>query len=136
MKQGQGTKTKRTLPTSFGVFSPTGHVVMVFKNDRDAERARQALLDNGFSNDDVVHRRNAEVMAELEKSEEHAKDPVQIGQDVAKVEQYLAFAKEGCGFLVVHAPEDDAAKSAAKIVRPFGLKFAEKYNRLTIEELA
>jgi hypothetical protein len=127
--------TKRPFPTSFGVFSPTGYVVMAFTNDGNAERARQALLENGFSVEDVTHYGNKEVTAEFEKSEQHATDPVQIGQDVAKVDQYLALAKEGSGFLVVHAPEDETAKSAVEIVRPFGLKFAEKYNRLTIEEL-
>jgi hypothetical protein len=61
---------------------------------------------------------------------------VQIGQDVAKIGDYLAFAKEGCGLLLVHAAEDDRTKQAVAIVQPYGLKFAEKYNRLTLEELA
>ena len=128
--------TKRSFPTSFGVFSPTGHVVMAFPSDAEAERARQLLLDNGFQPADVIHYGNAEVTAELEKSEEHASDPLQIGQEVAKVEEYLRMAKEGNGFLVLHAPEDETAKSAVAVVRSCGLKFAEKYNRLTIEELA
>jgi len=126
---------KRKFPTSFGVFSPTGHVVMAFPSDADAERARQLLLDNGFRTEDVTHYGNAEVMAELQKSEEHAVDPLQIGQEVAKVDEYLGMAKQGNGFLVLHAPDDDTAKSAVAIVRPCGLKFAEKYNRLTIEAL-
>jgi len=129
-------EAKKPFPTSFGVFSPTGHVVMVFDTEADAERARQSLVKNGFNEDDVVHYTNREVTAEFEKSEEHSVDPLQIGQEVAKVDQYLAFAKEGCGFLVLHAPDDDAAKRAVQIVRSLGLKFAEKYNRLTIEELA
>ena len=127
---------KKAFPTSFGVFSPTGHVVLVFDTDGDAERARQSLLDNGFSEEDVTHYRNDEVTAEFEKSEEHSADPMQIGQEVAKVDQYLALAKQGSGFIILHAPDDDTAKSAVEIVRHFGLKFAEKYNRLTIEELA
>ena len=127
--------TRRRFPTSFGVFSPTGYVVMVFDSDGDAERARQSLLDNGFSEEDVTHYSNHEVTAEFEKSEEHSSDPIQLGQEMAKIDQYLTLAKQGCGFLVLHAPEDEAAKSAVEIVRPFGLKLAEKYNRLTIEEL-
>lgn len=55
---------------------------------------------------------------------------------MAKVEEYLELAGEGCGFLVAHAPEDEEAKRAVRLVKPFGLKFAEKYNRLTLEELA
>jgi len=128
--------TKMRFPTSFGVFSPTGHVVMVFASDGDAERARQLLINSGFTQEDVTHYSRDEVMAELEKSEEQSANPVQIGQEVAKVDEYLGLAKQGSGFLVLHAPEDDAAKRAVSLVKPLGLKFAEKYNRLTIEELA
>ena len=128
--------TKMRFPTSFGVFSPTGHVVMVFPTGGDAERARQLLFNNGFALEDVTHYNKDEVMAELKKSEKQAESPAQIGQEVAKVDEYLVLAKQGCGFLVLHAPKDDAAKRAVAIVKPLGLKFAEKYNRLTIEELA
>jgi hypothetical protein len=124
------------FPTSFGVFSPTGHVVMVFASDGDAERARQLLINSGFTQEDVTHYSRNEVMAELEKSEEQSANPAQIGQEVAKVDEYLGLAKQGSGFLVLHAPEDDAAKRAVSLVKPLGLKFAEKYDRLTIEELA
>src|ERR1700680_3607983 len=128
--------TRMQFSTSFGVFSPTGQVVMAFTTDGEAERARQLLINNGFVEADVTHYNKDEVMAELEKSEEQAKSPVQIGQEVARVQEYLVLAKQGCGFLVLHAPEDEAAKHAVAIVKPLGLKFAEKYNRLTMEKLA
>ena len=127
---------KMRFPTSFGVFSPTGHVVMVFTTGDDAERARQLLINNGFAQDDVTHYNKDEVMVELEKSEKQSESPLQIGQEVAKVDEYLALAKKGCGFLVLHAPAEEAAKRAVGIVKSLGLKFAEKYNLLTIEELA
>jgi hypothetical protein len=130
------TATKMQFPTSFGVFSPTGHVVMAFTTDSDADRARQLLFNNGFAQEDVTHYGKAEVLAQLEKSEEQATSSAQIGQEVAKVDEYLVLAKQGCGFLVLHAPEDESAKRAVAIVKPLGLKFAEKYNRLTIEKLA
>ena len=128
--------TKDRFPTSLGVFSPTGHIVMAFSTDDEAMKAQQALVSSGFSQTDVTHYNGSEVMAELKNSEEQAVNPVQIGQDVAKAEEFLALAKEGCGFLVVHAPKGAQSKRAIQIVHPFGLKFAEKYNWLTIEELA
>jgi hypothetical protein len=121
---------------SFGVFSPRGSIVMVFPDEAIAEKARQALVQSGFSEDDVIHYGRNEVMKEFEKSEEHASDPGQIGQDVAKVDMYLDYAKEGCGFLVVRAPKSEQAQSALEVAHQYGLKFAEKYNRLTIEQVA
>jgi hypothetical protein len=132
MKKG----SKAKFPESFGVFSPTGHVVMAFAGDADAERARQLLITSGFAEDDLTHYKNADVRAELEKSEEHSASPLQIGQEVEKVDEYLVLAKQGCGFLVLHAPDDKHARRAVALVKPLGLRFAEKYNRLTMEELA
>ena len=129
------TKTLK-LPTSFGVFSPTGHIVMVFTNLENAKKAQNALRAGGFSEDDVTVYGSEDVISELEQSQDQAASPVQIGQDVAKIPEYLALAKEGCGFLVVHAPKEEQTKRAIALVHPYGLRFAEKYNRLTLEELA
>lgn len=127
---------KKKFPTSFGVFSPTGYVLMVFADDSSAEKARHALLERGFKENDVTHYNRDEVLKEFEESEEHAEDPLQIGQEVDKVDRYVEFAKQGCGFLVVRVHEEEKAKAAVDTVRSFNLKFAEKYNRLTLEELA
>ncbi len=132
-----GKLTKDKFPTSFGVFSPTGHIVMAFPADGDARKAQQALLSGGFSDADVTHYDSQEVKAEFEKSEAQATKPcANRNQDVAKVEEFIALAKQGCGFLVVYAPKGEQSKRAIKLVHPYGLKFAEKYNWLTIEELA
>ncbi len=138
--QSGAASTKRAakprFPRSFGVFSPTGHVVMAFDNDEDAEHARQALFHSGYGGDDVTRYTKDEVLAEFERSEEQALNPLQLGQDVAKAEEYLDLARHGAGFLVVLAPEEESARRAVRIAKPLGLKFAEKYNRLTLEELA
>lgn len=128
--------TKVQFPTSFGVFSPTGHIVMVFETDDKAKKAYQALLDGGFDAGDVTYYRGDEVIPEFQRSEKHAASPLQIGQDEVKVAEFLVLAKQGCGFLVVHAPKSEQAKLAVTIARPYGLKHAEKYNHLTLEELA
>ena len=36
------------FPKPFGVFDPTGQVVMAFAIDGEAEGARQLLVNNGF----------------------------------------------------------------------------------------
>jgi len=124
------------FPMSSGVFSPTGLIVMAFPNNDCAVMARAALLADGFKEIDVTRYTKEDVILECEKSSGNAANPLQMGQDAAKVEENLALAKEGCGFLVVHAPGDERSKQAVEVVQPYGLKFAEKYNRLTLEELA
>src|ERR1700689_4141353 len=129
------TETPRLFPTWFGVFNPTGHVVMAFETDGNAERARQLLVDNGFAQEDVTHYSKNAVITEMKKSEEHIANAAQIGQEGPKVQKYLELAKRGCGFLILHARADEDSKRAVAMVKPLGLKFAEKYNRLTLEEL-
>ena len=73
---------KKKFPTSFGVFSPTGYVLMVFADDGNAEKARHALLERGFNEKEATHYHRDEVMKEFEESEEHSSDPIRIGQEV------------------------------------------------------
>ena len=127
--------TKPSFPRSFGVFSPTGHAIIAMATDADVEKVRQMLLRNGFGEEDVTHYNKNEVLWEFERSEEQAVNLFKIEQEVAKFEEYLELASQGCGFLVVRAP-DEVAKRAVHIAMPFGLKFAEKYKRWTLEELA
>ena len=131
-----GQTGSRQIPNIAWVFSPTGHVVMAFADNDCAELAREALLAGGFGENDVTRYTKDDVTEECEKSNGQAANPVQIGQDVAKIAEYSALAKEGCGFLMVHAAKDDRTKQAAAIVQPYELEFAGKYNRLTLQELA
>ena len=128
--------TKSQIPTSFGVFSPTGHVVMAFENDAEARTARQTLIHAGISGDEITHFSAAEVLAHIESSRESENKLFQLGQEEEKVKRYTELAHQGCGFLVVYAPADKDSKRVMEIVKPLKPKFAEKYNRLTLEELA
>ena len=126
--------TKPGFPRSFGDYSAAGHVVTAFTTDADAKKARETLLRDGFGEEDVTHYNKREVLWEFERSGQHACDPIASGQEVAKFEEYLELAAQGCGFLVVQTPEDDVANRAVRTVMPFGLKFAEKYKRWTLHE--
>jgi hypothetical protein len=127
--------TKPKFPRSFGVFGPTGHVVMAFENDSDAEYARQALFHSGFGWDDVTRYSRDEVLAEFRNSEEQSLSLFQLEQEVSKAEEYLDLARQGAGFLVVFVSDEEASRRAVRVTKPLGLKFAEQYNRLTLEEL-
>jgi hypothetical protein len=128
--------TKAAMPTSFGIFSPTGHVVMAFATEADANQASAALTSAGFKGDSITHYSSGEVLTQIKGTEDTDDKALQLGQEKEKLDRYVELAKKGSGFLVVYAPKDEDTKRAVDIVRPFNLKFAEKYNRLTLEELA
>src|ERR1700722_11114976 len=95
MERNMTTQTPRLFPTWFGVFSPTGHVVMAFETDGKSESSRKLLVDSGFAQEDVTHYTQHEVITEMEKSEEHVANAAQIGQEGPKVHKYLTLAKRG-----------------------------------------
>ncbi len=128
--------TKSHMPTSFGVFSPTGHVVVVFDSEADARKARQALISGGIGVDEITVYRSSEVLSQIEENRKTENKLLQLGQEEEKVKRYAELANQGCGFLVVYAPSDDDSKRVMDLVHPLKPKFAEKYNRLTLEELA
>jgi len=128
--------TKAAMPTSFGIFSPTGHVVVAFDSDEDARKARQALISGGIGADEITVYRSDEVLSQIEGSRKTDNKIFQMGQEEEKVKRYTELASKGCGFLVVYAPSDEDSNRVMDIVHPLKPKFAEKYNRLTLEELA
>jgi hypothetical protein len=128
--------TKAEMPTSFGVFSPTGHVVMAFESDSAARKARQTLINHGISKYRITYYGSADTLSQIEVSRETDNKIFQLGQEEEKVKRYAELARQGCGFLVVYAPSDEETKQVMDIVHPLKPKFAEKYNRLTLEELA
>ncbi len=128
--------TKAEMPTSFGVFSPTGHIMIALESEVVARKARQTLIDGGISADKITYYGSAEALSQIEGSRESDNKIFQLGQEEEKVKRYTELAKQGCGFVVIYAPSDDETKNVMEIVRPLKPKFAEKYNLLTLEELA
>jgi len=128
--------TKAHILKSFGVFNPTGHVVLAFDTNDHAEKARVKLLAAGFSEDEITQWSDDEVLEELQRTRTIVAKRVAPGQEAAKLDEYFALAKQGAGFLVVYAPSESESRRVVTLVRPLGLQLAEKYNRFTLEGLA
>jgi len=128
--------TKTHVLKSFGLFSPTGHIVLAFKTGQDADKAREKLLAAGFAEEDITQWSAAEVLEHVKKTRASAAWALDIGQERAQLDKYFALAKQGSGFLVVYAPSESESQRVLTLVRDLGLQLAEKYNRLTLEEKA
>jgi hypothetical protein len=130
-------KMNRTdAPTSFGIFSPRGYVVMAFATEADAKQAREALISHGLKGDSITFLGSRDMLDQIMKEEKEAEKIYQLGQEREKADRFAEFARSGSGFLAVYAPKDKDSRRDVEIVRQFKLEFAEKYNLLTLEELA
>lgn len=127
--------TKADHPQSFGTFKPVGHVVIGMPDDPGAAALVQALFAAGFGRDDVLEYTAAEEDDEMDRMLAHASDFAGFGYEVTLMRRYQQLAKAGASWLIVYAPEDGRAAQVGELARAHGALLAEKYNRLTIEDL-
>lgn len=122
-------------PRSFGVFKPTGHVVISLPSARHAEAAAQQLLALGLSGDSVHRYTDTEMLRQIDHDRQHASGLASIGQELNLVLAHRALAERGYHWLVVRAADDALAQQVADVARRCGAERAQFYGRFIIEEL-
>ena len=127
--------TKGDMPQSLGTYNPVGHVLVALPSDTVAQEARQALRDIGFDDDDLLHYTADEENAQMEYMLSHASQLSGFGYEVTLMRRYQALAREGCGWLLVYAPDAPHAERVAEVARRFGARSAVKYHWLAVEDL-
>ncbi|MBC7993566.1 MAG: hypothetical protein H7Z15_10030 [Rhizobacter sp.] len=127
--------TKGDMPRSLGTYNPVGHVLVALPNDALAQEARQALRDIGFDEEDLLLYTADEENAQMEHMLAHASQLSGFGYEVTLMRRYQALAREGCGWLLVYAPDAPHAERVTEVARRFGARSAVKYHWLAVEDL-
>lgn len=122
-------------PRSFGVFKPTGHVVISFPTAEHAELAAQKLQAIGLGEDAVLHYTDTEMLRQIDIDRQQAGVLASLGQELNLVLAHRALAERGYHWLVVRAASDDLARQVADVARGCGAERAQAYGRFIIEEL-
>ena len=123
-------------PETFGVFKPVGHTVMAFRSAIDQQAAVNALLDQKFSDSALVRYSAEEMKAQVDAELQNASALAGFGYELDLIKKHRALAEDGCSFLIVHAPEDAQAESAASVARTTNAVAAQHYGRFMIEEIS
>ncbi len=127
--------TKGEFQESLGALNPVGNVVMAFENDAVAGDAKNALLQAGFAEQDLLVYTSAELFPDLQGMIRNASDAAGFGYEINLMRRYLTLAGEGVGWVVVYAPEEAQTEQVAAIARQFAAKSAVHYGHLVQEEL-
>jgi hypothetical protein len=127
--------TKEDLPQSLGAFKPVGHVLMGLHSEDDARGAVEALRHAGFAQADIIDFDSAEYSGHMERMIDHASDFAGFGYEITLMRRYRQLCAGGCRWLLVYAPEEDAAQRVADVARRFHALTAVKYHRLAEEDL-
>jgi len=122
-------------PETLGVFKPVGHTLIVFRGAADMEAAMAALSAQGFASDAMVRYKPEEMASQAGHELLNAGVLAAFGYELDLVRIHLAQAQGGCSFLVVHAPDDNAAEQVAAVARMTNAIAAQHYGTFMIEEL-
>ncbi len=123
------------LPLHLGAFKPVGCVVVALESDAEAHRMADALSAAGFADEDVDFFPATVMTEELEDLIPAASGAAGFGWEIQSMRHYLVLAQQGCGWLIVRAPNQAKDAEIADIARQHGAKLANKYSRLITEEL-
>ena len=127
--------TKTQVPVSFGAFKPVGHVVVAFPNNQAAQQAAHELRDLGFGPEDILFYTGDEEGREMRDLLDGVSGTAEFGHEIVLMRRYAELAREGCGWLIVFAPEDEQAMRAGEVARRHGARLAERYHRLVVEDM-
>ncbi len=120
---------------TLGALNPVGHAILAFASDAVAADARQALLAAGFAEPDILAYTSGQLFPDLDAMMRNASGAAGFGYEVTLMRRYMTLASEGCGWLVVYAPEEEQTKKVAEVARRFNAKSAVRYARLASEDL-
>jgi hypothetical protein len=124
-----------TLPTSFGVFKPVGHVMTGLPTQAQLDALVAALHGAGWPASGVRQFSPRESVAELRAMIDNAGPLAGLGYEITLLRRYLALAEKGTKWLLVQADDSERAATVAEAARNAGATMAVYYRTLTVEEL-
>jgi hypothetical protein len=117
--------------TSFGVFYPKNYSLLVFPSFGDAAAAGATLLDSGIRDQEIVVASGDEVVRFFSHSSPLGEVMTRVSRffetEQTFVDDYIARAREGAGFIGVCTPNEHTAERVRDLVLPFGPKVMRWY---------
>lgn len=124
-----------TLPTSFGVFKPVGHVMTGVPAQAQLDALVSALHGAGWPTSGVRQFSPRESVAELRAMVDNTGPLAGFGYEITLLRRYVTLTEEGYRWLLVQADDSERAAAAAALARACGATVAVHYRRFTVEEL-
>lgn len=126
---------ERELPQAFGLTKPVGHTMVALPPGGDASALRQALVQAGVDDHDIIvvpadefARRSGEEIAKADAL-------ASLGKDLDLVKEHHGLAVRGHDFIVVRTPHLEDAQRVGAVAERHGATLAQRYGRFAIEEM-
>ena len=123
------------LMKDFGAFYPTGHLVVAFNEERDAQHVLQSLRAQApvFAGSLYLSAQQMERLAVHNLAE--AGVIASMGTSLTTVQAFLDVARQGASFLVLTTPDDQTTQQAMDEIHRVPFMLAQRYHSLAIEDM-
>jgi hypothetical protein len=129
-------KAGHALMRDFGAFYPTGHTVVAFQEQQEADQVLKELQAMGGVFVDCVEYSPAQMAEFAEHNLQESGVIASLGTSMTTVGTYLDAARDGATFLIVPTPDDMAAERVMEMVHHApSFLLAQRYRRFAIEEM-
>lgn len=126
-----------TQTSDFGIFYPTGHLVVGFPTQARAKAIHAEFVAEGYTDADCAFYGAEEVRRAAENNlAQNDGFFARLGWSARAVETHLELAGKNGAFLVIHAKTDPEVERAMTIIRQVPFAFVHRYHALVIEELS
>ena len=123
------------LPTSFGTFKPTGHVMVGIPSVEQAGSLTGALRGAGWAENAVAPFTPRETVAEMQTLIDDASGLAGFGYEITLMRRYMEASRDGCRWLLVKVDGNEQAATVATLAKENGAAMAVHYRALTVEDL-
>ena len=124
-----------SLPTSFGVFKPVGHVMTGLPTQVQMDALVSALHAAGWPASGVRQFSPRESGAELRSMVDNTGPLSGFGYEITLLRRYVALTEQGYLWLLVQVDDSPAAARAAELAQACGATVAVHYRRFTVEDM-
>ena len=123
------------LPTSFGAFKPTGHVMVGIPSLEQAGSLTGNLRAAGWAEEAVTPFTPRENVAEMQALIDNASGLAGFGYELTLMRRYVNASREGCRWLLVKVGDTEQAATVGTLAKECGAVMAVHYRALTVEDL-
>ena len=123
------------LMKEFGAFYPTGHLVVAFNEERDAQQVLQSLRARGGAFDGSLYLSAQQMERLAEHNLAEAGVIASLGTSLTTVQAFLDVARQGASFLILTTPDDATMQQAMDEVHRVPFMLAQRYHSLAIEDI-
>lgn len=125
----------KDMGKDFGVFYPTGHMVVGFTSFPNAKAVITNLKSKSPLFDDITSVTPQEMIDFAEENLVHSGVISKMGAGPAILQKFLEAARTGSHFLVIPTPDDDAANIVTEALSKTSHLLAQRYHLLAIEDI-